>query len=97
MNKRRDKIPRSDIISLVENVPGVDSVFCWFLSEENEKDKILNPNSKDLIGLDEFGDVVMGKNEIVVLRGGWKDRGGIFYENSINHNKPSIVNIIVKK
>jgi hypothetical protein len=97
MNKRRDKIPRSDIISLVENVPGVDSVFCWFLSEENEKDKILNPDSKDLIGLDEFGDIVIGKNEIAVLRGGWKDRGGIFYENSINHNKPSIVNIIVKK
>lgn len=97
MNKRRDRIPRSDIISIVENIQGVDSVFCWFLSEENEKDKILHPDSKELIGLDEFGDIIIGKNEIPILRGGWKDRNDVFYENSINYNKPSIVNIIVKK
>ena len=34
--KRRDKIPRSDIISIVENIDGVDSVNVYFVSEDNE-------------------------------------------------------------
>jgi len=34
---RRDRIPRSDIISMIENVEGVDSVNVFFISEENEK------------------------------------------------------------
>ena len=34
---RRDRVPRSDIISIIENVEGVDSVNVFFISEENEK------------------------------------------------------------
>ena len=34
---RRDRIPRSDVISIIENVEGVDSVNVFFISEENEK------------------------------------------------------------
>ena len=34
---RRDRIPRSDIISMVENVDGVDSVNVYFISQENEE------------------------------------------------------------
>ena len=33
---RRDRIPRSDIISIVENVEGIDSVNVFFISEQNE-------------------------------------------------------------
>ena len=33
---RRDRIPRSDIISIIENVEGVDSVNVFFISEQNE-------------------------------------------------------------
>ena len=33
---RRDRIPRSDIISIVENVDGIDSVNVFFISELNE-------------------------------------------------------------
>ena len=33
---RRDRIPRSDLITIVENVEGVDSVNIFFISEENE-------------------------------------------------------------
>lgn len=35
--KRRDKVPKSDIISLIENIDGVDSVNISFTSEKNEK------------------------------------------------------------
>lgn len=34
---RRDRIPRSDLISIIENVEGIDSVNVFFISEENEK------------------------------------------------------------
>ncbi|MBR4590732.1 MAG: hypothetical protein IKO36_08775 [Bacteroidaceae bacterium] len=35
--QRRDSIPKSDIISIIENIDGVDSVNVFFVSEENEK------------------------------------------------------------
>ncbi len=34
--RRRDKIPRSDIIALIENIDGIDSVNVTFVSKENE-------------------------------------------------------------
>ena len=37
--RRRDKIPKSDLIALLENIKGVDSVNISFISEENEKIK----------------------------------------------------------
>jgi len=35
--KRRDKIPRSDIMKLIEDVDGVDSVYLEFVSKDNEE------------------------------------------------------------
>lgn len=96
-NRRRDRIPKSDIISIIESIPGVDSVNCWFVSEENELDKKLNPNSKELKGLDEFGDIIINKDELPVVRGGFYDRNNIYYEDSIDPTKPGSVNIIIKK
>jgi hypothetical protein len=34
---RRDRIPRSDIIAILEGIDGIDSVNVFFISEENEK------------------------------------------------------------
>ena len=34
--KRRDKIPKSDMIALIESVPGVDSVSFYFVGQANE-------------------------------------------------------------
>jgi hypothetical protein len=34
---RRDKVPRSDLISLIEDIPGIDSVNVFFISQENEE------------------------------------------------------------
>ncbi|NBU98054.1 MAG: hypothetical protein EBS19_07565, partial [Spirochaetia bacterium] len=64
--RRRDKIPRSDLIAAIEGINGVDSVSLYFVGEENEAAKAQNPNSPE-IGFDEFGDIVMGKDEIVVV------------------------------
>jgi hypothetical protein len=121
--KRRDKIPKSDIISIVENIEGVDSVSISFVSKTNE-DAIIDGyyikrnNSIDRIrgimtvtetkipvaegsdpnlGLDEFGDIVIGLNELPLVRGGWYDRFGNFYEDGLNSGEFSSMNIIVKE
>ena len=94
--RRRDLIPSSDLVRIIENVEGVDSVNVSFLSELNEiskKAKSTNP----LIGIDEMGDIVIGKNELPVIRGGWKDRKGIQYEDGIFDDKPGSVNISIKR
>lgn len=101
--KRRDKIPRSDMIALIESVPGVDSVSFYFIGQANEAyhatvDNLPNVSPSELstnIGLDEFGDIIIKRGELVVLRGGWNDRYGNFYEVGIVPGKPSALNISI--
>ena len=94
-NRRRDKIPTSDLVAIVESVEGVDSVNVWFMSEENEAYHAnpANANSTIDIGLDEFGDITIGKGELALVRGGWPDRNGVFLEDSTSQSKPSTINI----
>lgn len=118
---RRDKLPKSDIIYILEEVEGVDAVNVTFISETEEKARrlgyyesittkvvpsqpvvledigngkqkfvffkkieeksLVNINSGDPIpadvaGLDEYGDIIMEKEEVAVFRGGWLDREG---------------------
>ena len=102
--KRRDKIPRSDMIALIESVPGVDSVSFFFVGQSNEAyhatiDALPNTSDSELntnIGFDEFGDIIIGRGELVVIRGGWNDRYGSFYEVGIVPGKPSALNISIK-
>lgn len=99
--KRRDFIPKSDMIAIVESVEGVDSVSFFFLGQKNEENQTLlksipNPTQEQLeqqIGFNQFGDIVIGRNELVVLRGGWTDRNGVRYEESITPGKPGPLNI----
>jgi hypothetical protein len=94
-NRRRDRIPKSDIVKIIESIEGVDSVNVQFVSELNEIAKKSDPNSP-LIGLDEMGDIVMNRGEMVLIRGGWTDRAGVYYEDSITDQKPCTVNIQFK-
>lgn len=94
--RRRDLIPSSDLVKIIENVEGVDSVNVNFLCEANEVAKSADPTSP-LIGLDELGDVIIDKNELPIIRGGWTDRNGITYADGIYTDRPCSVNIIVKK
>lgn len=121
--KRRDKIPKSDLIAILENIKGIDSVNLSFICEANEKSiidgyyfkkiesfdsvrgiktiqevKVLVPaNTDPNLGLDDFGDVVIGKNEMPVIRGGWYDRFGNYFEDGLSDSTYSSVNIIVKE
>lgn len=102
-NKRRDKIPKSDIIAIVEGVEGVDSVSMFFVGQKNEENQITlsglsNVSQAQLdeqIGLDAFGDILIGRNELVILRGGWTDRNGITYTEGIVQGQPGPLNISV--
>jgi len=121
---RRDRIPRSDVISIIENVEGVDSVNVFFISEQNEEairngfyfvpvfgtdpvtdQRVLIENKKIVLkegedpqlGLDSFGDVVIENDELAIIRGGWKDRNGTFYEPIPEANKISSLNVFYKE
>ena len=118
---RRDKLPKSDIIYILESVEGVDAVNVQFRSEIEEtarrqgyyesitttiqpqepvtledigngKQKYVffkkvetvnkvnigpnDPIPADVAGLDQWGDIIMEKEEMAVFRGGWLDRDG---------------------
>jgi hypothetical protein len=103
--KRRDFIPKSDMIALIESVEGVDSVSFYFVGEANEKNQQLmsglsNVSQEQLqqqVGLNEFGDIIIGRNQLVVLRGGWTDRNGTEYQTGIVTGKPGPLNISISK
>jgi hypothetical protein len=127
--KRRDKIPKSDIIAIIENIKGVDSVNIAFISEKNERaindgyyfkkvktidtirsltvfteeKVIVNKGEDPNLGMDEFGDITIGLNELPVIRGGtfnsiqFFDRFGNYYEDGISDDQYSSVNIIIKE
>ena len=121
---RRDRIPRSDIISIIENVEGIDSVNVFFISEENEtairngyyfipvygtdpvtdqrvlienKKIILEPGQDPQLGLDSFGDIIIENDELAIIRGGWKDRNGTYYEPTPEANAISSLNVFYKE
>ena len=121
---RRDRIPRSDLISIIENVDGIDSVNVFFISEENESairngfyfvpvygtdpvtdQKVLIENKKIVLvegedpqlGLDEFGDIVIDPEDIAIIRGGWEDRNGNYYDAVPTDNSLGSLNIFFKE
>ena len=98
--KRRDRVPKSDMIALIEAIDGVDSVDFSFLGDQNEANaiKALNAGNtpSSLVGIDQFGNIIIGRNELIVIRGGWTDRYGTQYEEGIVPGKPSALNITIR-
>ena len=84
--------PSVGLLAIIEAIEGVDSVNAWFVSEQNEASKADDPTAS-VVGLDSFGDIVIGKGELPLIRGGWTDRNGAFYEDSTNDRKPSSINM----
>tara|TARA_Y100000385_G_scaffold114057_1_gene118331 strand:- start:2985 stop:4745 length:1761 start_codon:yes stop_codon:yes gene_type:complete len=119
--RRRDKIPKSDIVSIVENIKGIDTVNVEFVSEKNEnaikngfyvktienidpltKVKTVGTQRIDLtsgddpgLGIDNFGDIIIGLNEVPIIRGGWDDRNEVTYQKGIQDNKLSSLNVVI--
>jgi hypothetical protein len=117
---RRDRLPKSDLIAILESIDGIDSVNIRFVSQKEEEARAngyytvetvtvtpstptletigngqqkyvffkrtvnintvnIAPNDplpESVIGLDSFGDIILGKNEVALFRGGWNDRDG---------------------
>lgn len=94
--KRHDRVPKSDLIKIIEAVNGVDSVNVTILSEKNETALAKNPNAAP-VGLDEFNDIVIRLDEFPVIRGGWKDSKGNQYAEGISEDKLGALNIHIKK
>lgn len=118
--QRRDRIPKSDLIRVIEEVDGVDSLSVLILSEKNElyhkenrdyvesimkTDPTADPSvvklegydSNVVLGLDpELNDILMEKDELTLIRGGWKDRFGNIYDEIPKTKGLSSVNFIFK-
>lgn len=100
-NTRRDRIPASDIVRIIENIDGVDSVTVWFDADARNMDIYENG-----YGIDDYGDILLERyvedafgNRVPVkdlyplIRGGWESSQGIYYDDSIAKEKLSNVNI----
>ena len=92
-NTRRDRIPLSDLVRIVENVAGVDSVSIFFDADRNNSYYYGEGN----YGIDEYGDIVLSRlvsdklgNIIEVndlqpmFRGGFTSVNGIEYGTSLD-------------
>jgi hypothetical protein len=95
-NTRLTRIPKSDLIKIIEEVNGVDSVSVNLVCRKNEVAKIANPNSAD-VGIDEFNDIIVDVQELPIIRGGFSDRYGNFYSTGITDDALGPVNIQIKE
>jgi len=43
-----------------------------------------------------LGDIIFEPNEIPIIRGGWYDRNGVYFSNSLNDMSLKSINIIKK-
>ena len=93
--ERDDRIPKSDIINILETTPGVDSVNVSFISKKNEDFHKLKPTSTLIYGLDPvLGDVVVNSDELAIVRGGWSDRNYTYYNETLDSNGLGPINIM---
>lgn len=136
---RRDKLPKSDIVYLLEKeIEGIDAVNIQFISEDEEmirrqgyyesittnikpqdpvksievgggkqkfvyfekieNSKIININPGDSlpsekIGLDQWGDIIMERDEVAVFRGNWQDRDGNLIPDEPKINEPGSLSV----
>lgn len=104
-NSRRDIIPVSDLVRIIENIDGVDSVNVWFDADVNNE--LVYGNGEN--GIDQYGDIILGRtdydykgnvitvNDIYPLfRGDFVNSNDVYYEDSLDKNKMSNINISVR-
>lgn len=94
-SERDDRIPKSDIINILETTVGVDSVNVSFISKKNEDFHKIKPTSELLYGLDPvLGDIVVESKELAIIRGGWSDRNLTYYNETMDDNGLGPINIM---
>lgn len=92
---RTSRIPRSDLIKLIDNIEGVDSVNVNIVSERNEAVKKTDQYAADIC-VDGFNDIIIGNNDLPIIRGGWSDRYGNYYDKGISVEGLGAVNIQIR-
>lgn len=103
---RSDIIPKSDLISLIEGIEGVDACDVFFMSRDNEIAKRngyyydeygdminVSKNEDPQLGFDSYGNLVMNKGCVYVPRGGWKDAYDNYYTVTPEEGKMGPLNI----
>ena len=97
-NTRKDRIPKSDLIKLIEGIDGVDSVSIQIVGEANELSAIATPAKANpkLVGLDEYNDIIIEPHEFAIIRGGFKDRSGNVYESGLSDDKLCAINVFFR-
>jgi hypothetical protein len=103
---RSDIVPKSDLISLIEGVEGVDACDVFFMTKDNEIAKkngyyyneygdmiSVGKNDDPYIGFDSYGNLVMNKGCVYVPRGGWKDANDNYYTVTPEEGKMGPLNI----
>ena len=103
---RSDIIPKSDLISLIESVEGVDTCDVFFINKDNEMAKKrgyyydeygdsinLGRGEDPQVGFDIYGNIVMDRGCIYVPRGGWKDANDNYYTVTPEDGKLGPLNI----
>ena len=103
---RSDIIPKSDLITLVESIDGVDACDVFFITKDNEIAKkngyyydkygdmiSVGKNVDPQVGFDLYGNLIMDKDCIYVPRGGWRDANGNYYTVTPEEGKIGPLNI----
>jgi len=92
---RDDRIVRSDMIKVIEEIDGVDSTQITFFSKKNEDYHKLKPDSDTIYGLDPIlGDIIVEKDELALIRGGWSDRNFTYYNDTPDAGGLGPLNIV---
>ena len=103
---RSDIIPKSDLISLIEGIDGVDACDVFFMTKDNEMAKkngyyrdpwgltiSVGQNEDPHIGLDSYGNIMIDKGCVYIPRGGWKDANDNYYTLTPEDGKLGPLNI----
>jgi hypothetical protein len=103
-NNRHDRVVKADLISKFKTIAGIDSVDIVFVSENNEKYHKTNSGITNsqftydpnlMIGIDPvMGDIIVNRDEMPLIRGGWKNRQDVFFYDTPFANGINSVNII---
>lgn len=85
---RRDRIPKSDFIAILENTNGIDSVNVYFKADPS------NVTAGNTSYIDALGDIIIGPEDYAVIRGGWVDPDtNTSYIDTISDRVQSSLNI----
>lgn len=89
---RINKIPNSDIVGSIKQIPAIDTIKVIFVAQDNAA-----AGGNNNYGIDNLGNISAANNELVVIRGGWTDANKIVYQDAFNieNDVPCSVNIII--